>query len=74
MSDGNLENEPQSEEHPTWEVNITDEGKIEGLPEGIKPKDVILFLGPEGKWLAQNPSPGLLEEIKKWRSDWSNPV
>jgi hypothetical protein len=74
MADGNIESEPQRGEHPTWEVSLDEKGGIEGLPEGIKPQDVILFLGPKGQWLAQNPSPELLEEIKQWRSDWNEEV
>ena len=74
MADGNIESEPRGEEHPTWEVSLDEKGGIEGLPEGIKPQDVILFLGPKGQWLAQNPSSELLEEIKQWRSDWNEEV
>jgi hypothetical protein len=65
MAEENLESEPQSKEHPTWEVSFED-GKIRGLPEGVGPKNVIVFIGPQGRWFAQNPSPELLEEIKLW--------
>lgn len=74
MQGANLENEPQFEEHQTWEVSFDDQGKIQGLPEGIESKDVIVFLGPNGEWLAQNPSPELLKEIQLWRSDWNEEV
>jgi len=43
-----------------------------GLPAGIAPKDVILFLGNNGKWYAGKPTPDLIAENKLWRTDWQD--
>ncbi len=57
-------------EHPTWDIFFDQKGNPIGLPPNIKRGDAIFFLGNDGKWYAQNPSPELIEEIKMWRSDW----
>lgn len=58
------------ESHPTWDIFFDKDGNPVGLPPHIKRGDTIFFLGNNGQWHAQNPSPELIEEIKKWRSDW----
>ena len=58
------------ESHPSWQVTFAENGDILGLPPEVTNKDVIVFLGTDGKWWAQNPSPELLAEIRLWRSDW----
>lgn len=73
MAQESLESEPQGEEHPSWPISF-EKGEISGLPENVKPKDVIVFMGPDGNWYAQNPSQELLNEIKLWRSDWNEEV
>jgi hypothetical protein len=62
----------QEEKHPSWKVTIDRSGNIEGLPEGISNKDVIVFKGNDDQWYAQNPSPELLQEIRLWRTDWND--
>ncbi|GEM_PF-5083520 len=59
-------------EHPSWQVSIGEKGEILGLPQGVSQKDVVVFLGSDGKWYAQNPSPELMEEKRLWRSDWED--
>src|SRR3989344_2164383 len=66
--------ESAKEIHPTWPVTIDEHGDVHGLPEGKSRTDVIVFAGPDGKWYAQNPSPETLEEIRMWRTDWSDPT
>lgn len=65
--------EAAKEEHPTWPVTIDEHGNIHGLPEGKEPRDVIVLMGNDGKWYAQNPSPETLEEMRAWRPDWIDP-
>lgn len=57
-----------------WQVSLDKEGNVIGLPEGVAPKDVVLFKRDDGKWWAANPSSEVLEEIRMWRSDWNNEV
>jgi len=66
------EKAPIKNDHPSWPVEIDENGKLSGLPDGILEKNVILFKNDQGKWLAQNPSDELKVEIKKWRTDWMN--
>ena len=61
----------EKEEHPTWRITFDEAGNINGLPPEVPKDRVIIFMGSDGKWLAQNPSPEILEEIKLWRSDWN---
>ncbi len=61
------ETDSSKEKRRLWQVKIRENGGITGLPEGISPQDVILFLGPDNKWWAENPSPEILEEIRLWR-------
>ena len=37
-----------------------------------KENEAIHYLNEEGEWEAGNPDQELLEEIKRWRSDWHN--
>jgi hypothetical protein len=74
MAEENLESEPQGEEYPSYQVSFSEKGEIEGLPENVKPKDVIVFMGPDGNWYAQNASQELLNEVRQWRSDWNEEV
>ena len=67
------EREPSKEGKRLWRVNFDQKGNIIGLPERISPRDVIIFEGNDGSWWAENPSPEILEEIQKWRSDWHGP-
>ena len=69
----NLESQSH-EEHPTWLVSFNPNGSLNGLPIGISRKNVILFIGNDGKWYAQNPSPERLKEIEMWRTDWKKGV
>lgn len=55
------------EKRRLWQVEFGKNGEIIGLPEGVSVQDVILFLGPDKKWWAENPSPKILEEIRLWR-------
>jgi hypothetical protein len=58
------------EQHLSWKITFDASGNINGLPEGISRKDVIVFLGNDGEWYAQYPSPELLKEMQLWRADW----
>src|SRR3989344_3165265 len=58
--------EKRKNEHPTWSVSINLDGSVNGLPSGISINDIVLFLGNDGKWYAQNPSRELLEEMRMW--------
>jgi len=62
--------EELKESHPTWKIFFDKDGNPVGLPPGLRKGDAIFFLGNNGQWHAQNPSPELIEEIKMWRSDW----
>lgn len=68
MEKEKLEEEPQLPR--AWPIEIGPKGEIIGLPEGIKREDVILRIESDGSWWAYNPSQEIIEEIKKWRSDW----
>jgi len=37
-------------------------------------KECIRYLNEKGEWEAGNPDEDLLEEIKRWRSDYNEPV
>ncbi len=67
----NSEHESKKE-HQSWVVTFDASGNINGLPEGISKKDILVFIGNDGKWYAQNPSPELLKEIRLWRTDWND--
>ncbi|MBI2628402.1 MAG: hypothetical protein HYW71_03235 [Candidatus Niyogibacteria bacterium] len=60
------------EKRRLWQIEIGEKGEISGLPEGVSFEDVIIFLGPDKKWWAENPSPEILKEIRLWRSDWKD--
>ena len=59
-------------EHTSWMVTFDASGNMKGLPEDVSNKDVLVFIGNDGKWYAQKPSPELLEEIRQWRTDWDD--
>lgn len=62
--------EPQKEKKKRlWQVTFDQKGNLLGLPKGVSRKDVIVFIGKDGKWWAENPSPEILEERQMWRSD-----
>ncbi len=63
------ETNPSKEKRRLWQVEIGKNGEIIGLPEKVSVQDVILFLGPDKKWWAENPSPEILEEIRLWRGE-----
>ncbi len=42
---------------------------IKGLPEGLTEKDIRIFIGPDGKKYAANPSEEVLEAEKFWKDD-----
>lgn len=58
--------------HQSWPVTFMPDGAIMGLPEGVAPCDVIVFLDADGKWYAGKPSSELLAEKKLWRTDWQD--
>lgn len=62
----------RKESHEIWPVTFDAKGNLYGLPEGIPRERVILFLGEDNKWYAQNPSPELLEQLRWWRTDWQD--
>lgn len=66
--------EAAKEEHPMWPITIDEHGDIHGLPDGKEPRDVIVLMGHDGKWYAQNPSTETLKEIHTWRSDWVDEI
>jgi len=61
---------PDKDDYPSWPVEFDEKGNLHGLPPGILEKNVLLFKNSDGKWIAQNPSDELRQEIKKWRTDW----
>jgi hypothetical protein len=42
-------------------------------PPGVNSKDVLREINGDGKWVGNNPSEGILKEVKSWRSDWDDP-
>jgi len=61
---------PDKDDHPSWPVEFDEKGNLHGLPPGILEQNILLFKNSDGKWMAQNPSDELRQEIKKWRTDW----
>jgi hypothetical protein len=64
------ENQEGEKKKEIWPVSFSQDGKILGLPKEVKPEEVIVFIGPDGKWYAQLPSKETLKEIEHWRADW----
>lgn len=64
------EKNPSNQESPApWPITYDERGNILGLPPGVSERDVIVFIGNDGKKYAQISSPDLIEERAMWRSD-----
>ena len=51
-----------------WKCGIDKNGNF------IDPQEAIHYKNANDEWEAGNPDEELLEEIKRWRSDWNEPV
>ena len=59
-----------AQEHGPWPVSFNEKGRVVGLPAGVSEKNVLVYIGGDGSWYAQNPPEELLKEIRQWHSGW----
>lgn len=65
----NLEQESVDDgrDHGPWPVTLGKNQEPIGLPDWIKPENVILRLTNKGGWEAVNPLPDDVKDFEKWR-------
>lgn len=62
-------NPSEQESLPSWPVTYDKKGNLLGLPPNISERDVIVFIGNDGRHYAQLSSPELIEEQRLWQGN-----